>query len=362
MKMSDEKKLAIRRLVDEAVADAAFPCASIIAGTPDEIFFEYHKGNKSIYPNTEPLDNNTLFDLASLTKVLATVPLAMIFVDIGKISLADKVTDYLPEFLTNSGKEIKLGQLLTHTAGLVSHLPLYDICTNYEDAIRKIANDGVRHTPGEQVIYSDLGYIIMGHILEIVGDDLLDNLCTQYLYRPLCMYNTSFRPRLGNIASTEKDPNTGSYLNGVVHDENARFFGGVSGHAGLFSNAADISKFAIMLLGYGKYCMKQIISEASVRAMSRNYTYRLGEDRGFGWSIKSERIPGTDYYSGMGGELATPGSYGHTGFTGTSIWLDNTLGVYIICLTNRVHYGRENTKIIRFRRLLHNMFYASLEF
>jgi len=362
MKMSDEKKLTIRELIDAAVADGAFPCASIIAGTPYEILFEYYTGNRSIYPKTAPLDNNTLFDIASLTKVLATVPLAMMFIDTGRISLADKVTEYLPEFLTNSGREIKLGQLLTHTAGCTPHLPLFDMCCNYEDAISMIAKDGILHTPGAQVLYSDLGFIIMGRVLEITGKDTLDNLFMKYLYQPLDMHNTSFRPLSDNIALTEKDPKTGSYLNGVVHDENAKFFGGVSGHAGLFSNAADISKFAVMLLRYGKACMKQIISEASVRAMTRNYTYRLGEDRGLGWSLKAERIPGTDSYSSAGGDLATPGSYGHTGFTGTSIWLDNTLGVYIICLTNRVHYGRENVKIIRFRRLLHNMFFASLEY
>jgi CubicO group peptidase (beta-lactamase class C family) len=361
MKISEEKKSSIRELINTAITDEAFPCASVLAGTPDEILFEYAAGNKAVYPEAVPLGHDTLFDMASLTKVLATAPLAMVFTDKGWISLADKVSDYLPQFSGEIAKEIRIGQLLTHTAGFVPHIPLHSLCKSYEDAISMIAEEGIQHTPGAQVLYSDLGFITMGRILETAGNDTLDNLCRKYLYQPLDMNQTTYNPTSDDTASTEKKPFTSNYINGVVHDENARFFGGVSGHAGLFSNAEDIRKYAVMLLNYGRTKTQQILSEAAVRAMIRNITYRLGEDRGIGWSIKADRVPGTDSYSNAGGELAPLGSYGHTGFTGTSIWLDNNLGVYIICLTNRVHYGRENIQIIRFRRLLHNMFFASLE-
>jgi CubicO group peptidase (beta-lactamase class C family) len=361
MKISSEKKEQIKALIDGAIFDGSFPCASVLAGTRENILFEYYAGNKSVYPETTPLDANTLFDMASLTKVLTTAPLAMIFVDKGLISLADKVSYYLPQFSTDAGKSITLGQLLTHTAGFIPHIPLYNICNSQHEAIDKIAEIGIQHTPGKQVIYSDLGFITLGRILEIVGNDTLDNLSNQYLYRPLGMDKTGFNPSSENTASTEKNSKTDKWLNGVVHDGNARFLDGVAGHAGLFSYAKDIEKYAVMLLNYGKHGSKQIISEASTKAMITNVTYSLGEDRSLGWTVKAARVPGTDSYSGAGGELAPPGSYGHTGFTGTSIWLDNNLGVYIVCLTNRVHYGRENTKIIRFRRLLHNMFFASLE-
>lgn len=215
--------------------------------------------------------------------------------------------------------------------------------------------------PESKLFIVILDLLPWAEFLEIVGNDTLDNLTNQYLYRPLGMDKTGFNPSSENTASTEKNSKTDKWLNGVVHDGNARFLGGVAGHAGLFSYAKDIEKYAVMLLNYGKHGSKQIISEASTKAMITNVTYSLGEDRSLGWTVKAARVPGTDSYSGAGGELAPPGSYGHTGFTGTSIWLDNNLGVYIVCLTNRVHYGRENTKIIRFRRLLHNMFFASLE-
>lgn len=361
MRISSEKTNQIKALIDDAISDGAFPAASVLAGTREEILFEYYTGNKAVYPEPAPLDASTLFDMASLTKVLTTAPLAMIFVDKGLISLADKVSYYLPQFSTDPGKSITLGQLLTHTAGFVPHIPLYDTCSSQEEIIDVIAGTGIQHTPGKQVIYSDLGFITMGRILEIVGNDTLSNLSTKYLYKPLGMEDTSFNPRSENTASTEKNKKTGNWINGVVHDGNARFLEGVSGHAGLFSHARDIGKYAVMLLNFGKHESQQIISEASVKAMITNLTYGLGEDRSLGWTVKAARIPGTDSYSGAGGELAPPGSYGHTGFTGTSIWLDNNLGVYIVCLTNRVHYGRENIKIIRFRRLLHNMFFASLD-
>lgn len=361
MRISEEKQATIRKLINDAITDEAFPCASVLAGSPNEILFEYFTGNKALYPKTTPLEHDTLFDMASLTKVLATAPLAMVFTDTGRISLADKVSDYLPQFSKETSKDIRIGQLLTHTAGLAAYIPLYSRCKSYEEAINMIAEEGVRYTPGAQVLYSDLGFITIGRILEIAGNDTLDNLCQKYLYRPMGMNQTTFNPSSENTASTEKKLSSDSYINGFVHDENAGFLGGVSGHAGLFSNAEDVSKYAVMLLNYGKIDNHRILSKASVSAMIRNYTHRLNEDRGIGWSLKADRVPGTDSYSNAGGELAPMGSYGHTGFTGTSIWLDNNLGVYIICLTNRVHYGRENIKIIRFRRLLHNMFFASLE-
>lgn len=361
MKMREEKKAVIRDLIRTAVAEDAFPCASILAGTPDEVLLEYTAGSRSVYPERLPLNRDTLFDMASLTKVLATAPLAMAFVEQGKISLADKVADYLPPFSDGPGKEITLGQLLTHTAGLAPDLALYDLCDKPEDDIMQIAEHGIRFPAGIQVTYSDLGFIVMGRVLEAAGEDTLDHLSAKYLYQPMGMRHTGFCPASDNVAATEENHHTCRIVNGLVHDENARFLGGVAGHAGLFSHASDISKYAVLLLSGGKIGNRRILSKASIAAMTRNYTYALGEDRGLGWSLKTDRVPGTDSYANAGGELALPGSYGHTGFTGTSIWLDNFLGVYLICLTNRVHYGRENQKIIRFRRLLHNMFFSSLE-
>ena len=158
MKMREEKRAAIRDLIRTSVAENAFPCASVLAGTPDEVLFEYAAGSRSVYPEKLPLDQNTLFDMASLTKVLATAPLAMVFVEQGRISLADKVADYLPSFSEGAGKDITLGQLLTHTAGLAPDLALYDLCDKPEDDIRQIAEHGIRFPAGTQVKYSDLAY------------------------------------------------------------------------------------------------------------------------------------------------------------------------------------------------------------
>lgn len=361
MNICNEKQTAIKELIGSAIADGAFPGASVEVGTPTEIIFDCCVGNRSVYPEKLPLDKDTLFDMASLTKVCSTTPLTMVFIENGLISLADKVGDYIDGFSTEPWSDITLAHLLTHTAGLVSHLPIYKVCSNYDYAIRYIRDNGISHKPGVQVVYSDLGFILMGHILELVGKDNLANLCTRYIYQKLGMNQSGFCPTSQNIASTELDPASNTWLCGTVHDENARFFKGISGHAGLFSNAHDLSKYAAMLLNCGEYSGSNILSPASINAMTKNYTYHLGEDRGIGWCIKTGRLPGTDSYASATGELVSPGSYGHTGFTGTSIWIDQTLGVYIICLTNRVHYGRDNIKILRFRRLLHNMVFSGLK-
>jgi CubicO group peptidase (beta-lactamase class C family) len=187
----------------------------------------------------------------------------------------------------------------------------------------------------------------------MVGEDRLDVLCRRHVFDPLGMVNTSFNPRGCNIAATEAD-DRGIPLAGTCHDENARFFGGVSGHAGLFSNIDDVTKFTHMLINTGKIGGSSFLSRSSLHTMIRNYTPGLEECRGIGWCIKGDKLS-------SGGDIISPAAFGHTGFTGTSIWVDMDNDIYINLLTNRVHPSRENTGIIRFRRLFHNAVMSSVE-
>jgi CubicO group peptidase (beta-lactamase class C family) len=217
MIISLDQQEAIKKLIDDAVSAGAFPCASVLAGTKDTILFEYRTGNKRVYPDAAPLDKDTLFDLASLTKVSATAPLAMVLTDKGILSLGDKVSDYLPQFSADHTKDIRIGHLLTHTAGLASYIPLYKHCKSSEEAFDLISKEGVCHPTGEQVIYSDLGFILAGRILEIAGGDTLDNLCKKYLYEPMGMEQTFLIPsrtipRPPKKSLPQRNTSTGSFM------------------------------------------------------------------------------------------------------------------------------------------------------
>lgn len=195
----------------------------------------------------------------------------------------------------------------------------------------------------------------MKAIIEKITGRPLEELCKKYVFDVLKMNSTCFNPvKNDNIAATEFDEKSGKYLKGIVHDENARYFGGVSGHAGLFSTLEDLSKYCAMYLNDGKrYDGSVFLNSKTIACMTHNYTQNLNEMRGLGFCIKG-------YKNCSGGELLTPEAFGHTGFTGTSLWIDKNIGIYIILLTNRVHPDRSNNEIIRFRRLFHNAVAASL--
>jgi len=342
------------KFIEQGIKNEYFPGAAVAIGNKSEVLRKEYFGNRCIYPKIMPMENDTLFDLASLTKVTATNTLFMVFVELGLVSLYDKVREYLPDFKGQDKDEITLFNLLTHTAGFPPYKPLYKFCKDYEEAVKYIISLDLEYKPGTKVVYSDFSYIILGHILEMIGGDRLDKLCDKYVFKPLGMKNTCFNPMTKNVAAMEINPETNMPFIGVVHDENARFLGGVAGHAGLFSNIDDMAIFANMLINKGKIGKNSFLSPITVTAMIRNYTYGLNEYRGLGWCVKGDKLS-------SGGDIISPSAFGHTGFTGTSIWVDIENNIYVVLLTNRVHPTRDNQNIIRFRRLFHNMVLSSIE-
>lgn len=350
MSLNAKKLQTAVNLIDDAIRNNFFPGAQLVIGHKNGIYVSESFGNKCIYPKILPLDKNTLFDMASLTKVMATTIVFIKFLEKGLISLYDKANYFLDDFKGRDKEDITILNLVTHTAGLAPFKPLYILCKGYKDSIKYICSSDLEYKPGTKVLYSDFSYIILAYILEKIGNERLDKLSKKYVFEPLGMDNTCFNPKGDNIAATEIDPNTNKPLVGIVHDENARFLGGIAGHAGLFSNMEDVSKFANMLINRGK----EFMSSPSFEAMVRNYTRGLDENRGIGWCIKGNELS-------SGGDLISPSAFGHTGFTGTSLWVDVENDVYVGLLTNRVHPCRDNLSIIRFRRVLHNVVLGAVE-
>ncbi|WP_234120923.1 serine hydrolase domain-containing protein [Clostridium hydrogenum] len=336
-------------LIKNGVLKGDFPGAVAAVGNKAGIIKVESFGNRCLYPENLPMNKDTVFDLASLTKVVATNTLFMLFLEKGLISVYDNVNYYLSEFKGKDKENITIFNLLTHTAGFVPFRNLYELCSNYKDAISYICKLELDYKPGTRCIYSDFSYILLGYILEKIGGARLDVLCKKYIFDPLKMKKTSFNPKGSNIAATEIDSNTKKPFIGICHDENGRFFDGISGHAGLFSNIEDLCKFSNMLINKGNNFM----SYASFRAMTTNHTLGLEDNRGYGWCIKGDK-------NSFMGDIALKETFGHTGFTGTSLWIDVKHEVYAILLTNRVHPTRDNNNIIRFRRLFSNSVLASL--
>ena len=285
---------------------------------------------------------DTIFDLASLTKVVATTTVVMRLVEDGRIRLTDKVGTYVPGFDRYGKDAITIRHLLTHMSGLRPDLDLDVPFEGVDEAIRRIVEEVPTARPGERFVYSDLNFVLLGYIVQQVSGEPLDVYSQTRIFEPLGMHDTRFLPPAssqGRIAPTERCqrlswPCSGPdapMLRGVVHDPTARRMGGVAGHAGLFSTAEDLSVFVRMLLRGGTWHGTRILSPLTVAKMARAAaTDSGGAQRGLGWDIDSA-------YSSNRGELLPVGSFGHTGFTGTSIWADPATGVWVIFLSNRVH-------------------------
>jgi CubicO group peptidase (beta-lactamase class C family) len=340
-------------LMDRGVEEGVFPGGVVSIGNREGIIAEKQVGLRQITPEKKVMQNNTLFDLASLTKVVATTPLLIRLMEMGEISLYDLVADYLPDFQKDTN--LRIIHLLTHTSGFEPFSALYETCGNFDEAIRYISESKRLFDVSKDTLYSDYNFILLKAIIEKITSEPFELSCERLVFAPLKMYQTVFNPKSDNVAATEADMKTGQVLEGVVHDENARFFGGVSGHAGLFSTARDLSNYCAMYLNEGKLDDGSVFfCEKTIECMRHNYTEGLGESRGLGFCIKKHGE------NCSGGELISEGSFGHTGFTGTSIWIDPEIGIFIVLLTNRVHPTRDNNKIIQFRRIFHNTVIAAI--
>jgi uncharacterized protein YbbC (DUF1343 family)/CubicO group peptidase (beta-lactamase class C family) len=337
-------QLTVDEAVRDAVASSEIPGAVLVVGQGDQILHRKVLGWRATAPTPELMTADTIFDIASLTKVIATTPSVLRLWEMGKIDLNAPLGRYLKEFDSAAFQDVTVMRLLTHSAGM-NDLPSREaMAKGFPEAGRIQSRAGLAVPPGSTFLYSDTGFILLGELVRRVSGEPLDTFARKQFYAPLGMRDTAFDPPAAwrkRIAPTEAVNNQGP-LRGVVHDGNARLLHGVAGHAGVFSTASDLSRFCRMLLAGGQLGGRRYLKEATVRAMFAPHV--IGEStRGLGWDISSP-------YSRTLGAYFPMGSVGHTGFTGTAIWMDPASGVYMILLTNRVHpYGKGDVAELRRR-------------
>ncbi|MGB9696583.1 MAG: serine hydrolase domain-containing protein [Ignavibacteria bacterium] len=346
----------VDRKINQAIEDKAFPGATLIIGNQYDVIYAKAYGKYTYDPDSKPTSIYTIYDLASLTKVVATTTAIMKLYEENKLSLDDKVVTYLPEFNNNGKEKITIRNLLLHNSGLQDLIKFYQLYSTREQAIDAIFHSTPVYETGTKFLYSDLNAILLGMIVEKVSGLPLDEYCKRDIFQPLNMYYTIFNPNSDLkefIAPTEFD----SYwrnrlLQGEVHDESASFLGGVAGNAGLFSNAPDLYKFMRMMLNRGKIIDTDVtyLREETVNTFTHRYDESYSNTRALGWDTK----PAPTKHRSPCGELFSDNSFGHTGFTGTSIWCDRDKNLIIIFLTNRVYPTRNNNRIMDIRPELHN--------
>ncbi len=346
----------VENIVDNAIEDSAFPGAVVLVEKNGKIIFEKAFGHFTYDKNSRPMTLNTLFDLASLTKVISTTNCAMICIDRGLFKLDDKVSKYIPQFAQNGKEQITIRNLLLHNSGLPAYKRYYEMYNNATDVINDIYSTKLEYPTGTKTVYSDLGIITLGKIIEKVTGMTLDKFAEKEIFNPLGMKNTMYNPpdSLKQFCAPTEYDNYWRHrqIQGEVHDETASMLGGVAGHAGLFSTAGDIAKVLQMLLQDGEFNGKQIIKSKTVKLFTKRQSEK--STRALGWDTKSKT-------GSSAGDLFSDDSYGHTGFTGTSVWTDPERKLFVVFLTNRVYPTRENHKLFKVRPALHNAVIEVLE-
>ncbi len=347
-----EKLKLVDDVVRKAISDSAFPGAVVLAAHNGVVGYNKAFGTYEYDPYSRQVDVNTIYDLASVTKVIATTSAVMRLVDEGKLNLSDPVVKHVPQFGQKGKDNITVYNLMVHNSGLPAWRRYYDFCSTPQCVLDSVFATPPEYRTGDSTIYSDLGLITIWKVIESVSGTTLDRYVDSVFFKPLGMTNTMYNPPkllLSRIAPTEVDTfwkKTGVAVRGRVHDENAATLGGVSGHAGLFSTTSDLAMIVQMLLNGGTYGGKRYIKEETVKQFIARQSEK--STRGIGWDTKS-----LNGYSSAG-KLFGPKSFGHTGFTGTSIWVDPERNLFVILLTNRVYPTRNNTKIFDARPKLHD--------
>jgi uncharacterized protein YbbC (DUF1343 family) len=324
---------AVDRAINDAIAQGRLPGAVLLVGHNGQVVYRKAYGRRAEIPQPEAMTLDTVFDLASLTKVIATTSSVMKLFEQGKFRLNDKVTDYIPEF-QNGKSDVTIRNLLTHFSGLRPDVPLNHPWTGYDTGIHLACTDPPAGPPGVRYVYSDINFELLGELVHRLSGQTLADYARQNIFLPIGMKETMFQPPaslIPRIAPTERETKNGPPLRGVVHDPTARNMGGIAGHAGLFSTAADLSRFAQMMLNGGELDGVRLFGPLTVQKFTEPQSPPDQPVlRGLGWDIDSP-------HSGNRGELFPIGSYGHTGFTGTSIWIDPSSKTYVILLANSVH-------------------------
>lgn len=330
---------SISAVLTRALRDSAFPGAIAVVGTRSGVVASVAVGTLDWGNDRTVPNEGTLWDLASLTKVIALTSSVMQLSEQGKVDLDAPVQRYLPDWTGQWKAQVRVRDLLTHSAGLPSWRPLYKEAPTREAALRLVLATPLEKPPGERMVYSDLGAILLGQVVERVSGQSFDAYVRHEIFEPLGMRSTLFRPstRLrARIAPTEVDPWRQRHLRGEVHDENAFRLGGVSSHAGLFSTAADLSRFARMLLGGGELDGTRVLGTATIEQFTAVQNPQLSA-RALGWETANG--------NNSGGHRMSRRAFGHTGFTGTSLWVDPGQDLFVLLLTNRVNPTRENRRI-----------------
>ena len=316
----------------QAIKDGYMPGAVILVGHNGKVVFKKAYGDRALVPAKEAATVDTIYDAASLTKVIATTPAMMKLVETGRVRLDDLVTAYLPEFQGGTS-EITVRDLMIHFSGLRPDLDLEPVWSGYETGIKKALVDKPTDPHGTKFVYSDINFELLGEIIRRVSGKTLDEFVQEQIYRPLGMKDTTYRPPaswVSRIAPTEIDATTGKPLRGVVHDPTARYMGGVAGHAGVFTTADDLAIYAQMMLDMGKRGSTRIFAPATVERFTSPATpANQPVIRGLGWDIDSP-------YSSNRGEIWV-GGYGHTGFTGPAIWIHPASQSFLVIMANRNH-------------------------
>lgn len=336
---------SVQRVLQVAVADRAFPGAYVIIGDSRGILAEHGAGRLDWKKSARP-SRETVWDLASLTKVIGTTTALAQLVEKGAVRLDDAVQQYVPEWSGGGREAVTVRQLLTHSSGLPAFRP-YDQQTHEPDSLKTLLfNTMLERRPGEQMIYSDIGAFMMGQIIERVSGLSLDQYVARHISAPLRLRETVFKPPRTwrkRIAPTEFDSLRGGLVHGSVHDERAYYLGGVAAHAGLFGSARDLSRFATMMLRGGTLDGARILRSETIATFT-TYADSAFSNRALGWQKPAG--------SAWAGQFMSSRAVGHTGFTGTSIAIDPELDLYIILLSNRVNPTRDNPKITDVRRRL----------
>ncbi len=327
---------AIDRVVQQGIDRGEMPGAVVLVtyrGTP--IYFQAH-GDRQVEPSREPMTTDTMFDLASLTKPVCTATCIHLLLAHGQLTLDEPVAKWLPDFAQHGKEHVTVRHLLTHQSGLIPDNSLADYADGPVTAFERMHQLPLRSAPGTQFAYSDVGFLVLGELVEKVSGETLADFAKTRVYTPAGMTSTGFNPAAElrpRIAPTEK--RNGEWIHGEVHDPRAYALGGVAGHAGLFSTAADLGRFGQLLLSHGEHNGQQVLPARAVELMFAAEPVSSGW-RSLGWDKDSP-------YSSNRGDLLSSSAIGHGGFTGTAMWIDPEQQLVVVFLSNRLHPNGEGS-------------------
>jgi CubicO group peptidase (beta-lactamase class C family) len=365
--------------IEHGVANGAFPGAVLLVGRGDDVLFHEAFGQRSLEPAKTPMTRDIVFDLASLTKALVTTTAVMLLVREGKVRLEDRVTRFIPNFGVHGKTHVEIRHLLGHCSGLPAWRPFYKEIAKAEKkgttrfsglrGVRTMVFEAIhRERPeylvGAKAVYSDLGFLLLGELIELITHQPLDRFCLERIFRPLGLRATAYIdldrlrtqklvPVADMIAPTERCPWRGKILCGEVHDDNAYAIGGVAGHAGVFANAADVHRMAARLQACAAD-QDDFLPGAIVREFWRKDGIVPDSTWALGWDTPSA-------VGSMAGQKPSATTVGHLGFTGGSLWIDRERGAHVVFLTNRVHPRRDNERIKTVRPAVHDAVWGALD-